>query len=268
MFKEAEGGQALATGVIRCIVQHQHAASGWELLDEELLQKDNEGAAVLLLAHAPGHCVVGPVVGGKDVVRLLYARCGHQRLPAALGSTRPQGRMQTQAGFVHKEQPEIVCACVFLSASSVSCACALARGLGGDAGRAWAAAGHSHQRTTTETVYGITSLALQVAPPPRLLHFIRQYWQIENRLHWRRDVTLGEDACTASRGQTPRVLATLNNVILALADRLGVTNLARPATYLQRPSHRGARPDSLSYLAFEKPWRMEADDCTAPGAML
>jgi predicted transposase YbfD/YdcC len=82
------------------------------------------------------------------------------------------------------------------------------------------------QRITTETVYGITSLAPQVAPPPRLLHFIRQYWQIENRLHWRRDVTLGEDACTVSRGQTPQVLASLNNVILALVDRLAVSNLA------------------------------------------
>lgn len=82
------------------------------------------------------------------------------------------------------------------------------------------------QRTTTETVYGITSLTPQVAPPPRLLHLIRQYWQIENRLHWRRDVTLGEDGCTVSRGQAPQVLATLNNVILALVDRLGVSNLA------------------------------------------
>lgn len=82
------------------------------------------------------------------------------------------------------------------------------------------------QRTTTETVYGITSLSSQVAPPQRLLHLIRQYWQIENRLHWRRDVTLGEDACTVSRGQAPQVLATLNNVILALVDRLGVSNLA------------------------------------------
>jgi predicted transposase YbfD/YdcC len=82
------------------------------------------------------------------------------------------------------------------------------------------------QRTTTETVYGITSLAPRVAPPPRLLHLIRQHWQIENRLHWRRDVTLGEDACTVSRGQTPRILATLNNVILALVDRLGISNLA------------------------------------------
>lgn len=82
------------------------------------------------------------------------------------------------------------------------------------------------QRTTTETVYGITSLSSQVAPPKRLLHLIRQYWQIENRLHWRRDVTLGEDGCTVSRGQTPQVLATLNNLILALVDRLGVANLA------------------------------------------
>lgn len=83
-----------------------------------------------------------------------------------------------------------------------------------------------HKRTTTETVYGLTSLSPKVAPPQRLIHFIRQYWQIENRLHWRRDVTLGEDGCTVSRGQTPQVLAALNNVILALVDRLGVSNLA------------------------------------------
>jgi predicted transposase YbfD/YdcC len=82
------------------------------------------------------------------------------------------------------------------------------------------------RRTTTETVYGITSLSARVAPPRHLLHFIRQYWQIENRLHWRRDVTLGEDGCTVSRGQTPQVLAMLNNVILALVDRLAIPNLA------------------------------------------
>lgn len=80
--------------------------------------------------------------------------------------------------------------------------------------------------STTETVYGLTSLQPVVAQPSRLLFFIRRYWQIENRLHWRRDVTLAEDACTVSRGQTPQVLATLNNAILALADKIGVTNLA------------------------------------------
>lgn len=94
------------------------------------------------------------------------------------------------------------------------------------------------QRTTTETVYGITSLSSQVAPPKRLLHLIRQYWQIENRLHWRRDVTLGEDGCTVSRGQTPQVLAMLNNLILALVDRLGVSNLAaQQRIFDARPEH-------------------------------
>ena len=81
-------------------------------------------------------------------------------------------------------------------------------------------------RRTTETVYGLTSLTPEVAPAPQLLYLIRRYWHIENRLHWRRDVTLREDACTVSRGQTPQVLATLNNAFLALADRLRVTNLA------------------------------------------
>ncbi len=57
-----------------------------------------------------------------------------------------------------------------------------------------------------------------MTPPTQLLYHIRRHWEIENRLHWRRDSTLGEDACTVGRGQTPQVLAALNNAILALAD--------------------------------------------------
>ena len=100
-------------------------------------------------------------------------------------------------------------------------------------------------RPTTETVYGITSLTPSVAPPTRLLHFVRSYWQIENRLHWRRDVTLGEDACTVSRGQTPQVLAALNNTILALIDRLGVKNLAAQRRIF------AARPDEVLKLLLQ-----------------
>jgi len=80
--------------------------------------------------------------------------------------------------------------------------------------------------TTTETTYGLTSLPPQVTPPSRLLRLIRNHWHIENRLHWRRDVTLGEDACRVRTGQTPKVLAALNNVVLALMDYLGVENVA------------------------------------------
>jgi predicted transposase YbfD/YdcC len=55
---------------------------------------------------------------------------------------------------------------------------------------------------------------------------IRSHWQIENVLHWRRDVTLGEDACQVSRGQTPAILAALNNLVLFLIDHTGSRNAA------------------------------------------
>lgn len=82
------------------------------------------------------------------------------------------------------------------------------------------------QRTTQEVAYGMTSLSLARLPPDDLLRLIRTHWHIENRSHWRRDVTLGEDACRVSLGQTPQVLATLNNTVLALVDHLRLPNLA------------------------------------------
>jgi predicted transposase YbfD/YdcC len=45
-----------------------------------------------------------------------------------------------------------------------------------------------------EYVYGFTSLPPKQADPFRLLELIRGQWSIENRLHYRRDVTLAEDA--------------------------------------------------------------------------
>jgi len=50
-------------------------------------------------------------------------------------------------------------------------------------------------------------------------------YTIENRLHWRRDVTLREDHCQVHKGQAPRVLAVLNTFLLALMDFLGVSNV-------------------------------------------
>ena len=93
-------------------------------------------------------------------------------------------------------------------------------------------------RTTTEVAYGLTSLPVQVAPAPRLLQLIRHHWHIENRLHWRRDVTLGEDACRVRAGQTPQVLAALNNAVLALMDFLNVDNVtAQMRAFAARPTN-------------------------------
>ena len=50
-------------------------------------------------------------------------------------------------------------------------------------------------------------------------------YTIENRLHWRRDVTLDEDHCQVRKGDAPRVLAVLNTFLLAVMDFLGVSNV-------------------------------------------
>lgn len=80
---------------------------------------------------------------------------------------------------------------------------------------------------TQETVYGFTSLTPAQAGPERLLELIREHWAIENRLHWRRDVTLREDHCQVRKGVAPRVLAILNSFLLGLLDLLGISNVAR-----------------------------------------
>ena len=50
-------------------------------------------------------------------------------------------------------------------------------------------------------------------------------YTIENRLHYRRDVTLREDDCQVRKGEAPRVLAVLNSFLLALLDFVGVSNV-------------------------------------------
>lgn len=82
-----------------------------------------------------------------------------------------------------------------------------------------------------EVRYGLSSLSLCKAPPPRMLQLVRGHWKIENGLHGRRDVTLGEDACQTRTGQVPSLLAQLNSAVLCLMDRAGVHNVARQMRY-------------------------------------
>jgi len=60
--------------------------------------------------------------------------------------------------------------------------------------------------TTEEVVYGITSLKAEEATAKRLLDLTRGHWGIENKLHYVRDVTLGEDGCRVRKGTAPQVL--------------------------------------------------------------
>lgn len=76
-----------------------------------------------------------------------------------------------------------------------------------------------------QTIYGITNLSPTHASAARLLEVVRRHWTIENRLHWRRDVTLGEDHCQVRKGAAPLVLAALNSLVLAVFDFLEVGNV-------------------------------------------
>jgi predicted transposase YbfD/YdcC len=82
-----------------------------------------------------------------------------------------------------------------------------------------------------EVVYGLSSLSMRQAPPERMLSLTRDHWAVENKLHYRRDGSLGEDACQTRTGPVPHLLAQLNSTALSLMDRLGVRNVARQMRY-------------------------------------
>ncbi len=85
----------------------------------------------------------------------------------------------------------------------------------------------SKGKSSTEVVYGWTSLDRRVCSPERLLQLIRDHWAVENRLHWRRDATLGEDRCGIRFPPVAQMLAVLNTVVLSLMDLHQVGNVAR-----------------------------------------
>lgn len=72
--------------------------------------------------------------------------------------------------------------------------------------------------TTQETVYGITSLSVAEADAGRLLALTRGHWGIENGLHYKRDVTLEEDASRVRRQAAPQVMAALRNSVVHVLE--------------------------------------------------
>jgi predicted transposase YbfD/YdcC len=71
-------------------------------------------------------------------------------------------------------------------------------------------------KLTYQVVFGVTSLTADTCPPERLMDLLRSHWHIENRLHFVRDVTFGEDDCPIHHTKRQRVLACLNNLVIGL----------------------------------------------------
>jgi predicted transposase YbfD/YdcC len=81
---------------------------------------------------------------------------------------------------------------------------------------------------TRQVRYSITSLATLAAhgDAASLLRHRRGHWSIENRLHWVRDETFGEDASQIRSGAAPQVMAALRNTVIGLLRLARADNLA------------------------------------------
>jgi predicted transposase YbfD/YdcC len=81
-------------------------------------------------------------------------------------------------------------------------------------------------QVSEEVTYGVTSLGWQEADAALVEALWRGHWGIENKVHYVRDVTFGEDASRIHVGQAPQALAALRNGLLTLLRSTGVTNIA------------------------------------------
>jgi predicted transposase YbfD/YdcC len=104
----------------------------------------------------------------------------------------------------------------------------------------------SGKRATRETVYAVTSLTAAQAQPAELARYIRGHWHVENKLHWVRDMTMGEDASRARTGGGPRMMASLRNLAISLLRLTGHTNIAKALRHIGRKPQRAIKLVSTS----------------------
>jgi len=91
-------------------------------------------------------------------------------------------------------------------------------------------------KKTVEVFYLITSAA--AADPDTLATWVRGHWQVENKLHWVRDVTYQEDKSLVRTGNAPRVMATLRSLAISLLRLDGHDNIAAANRHHARDPHR------------------------------
>jgi predicted transposase YbfD/YdcC len=78
------------------------------------------------------------------------------------------------------------------------------------------------QRVSKQITHGITSLTSTAA---EIASYVRTHWWVENKIHWVRDVLLGEDAHHAYLGSVAHTMAALRNLAIALIRLAGHTRL-------------------------------------------
>jgi hypothetical protein len=64
------------------------------------------------------------------------------------------------------------------------------------------------------------------------------HWQIENGLHWIRDVTFAEDHSQVRTGDAPQVMASIRNLVISILRLAGATNIAAALRHHARAATR------------------------------
>jgi hypothetical protein len=83
------------------------------------------------------------------------------------------------------------------------------------------------QKKTQDTVLVITNIPFSEINAADLLALHRSYWDIENKLHYRKDFVFAEDRSTIRTKHGPANMATLRNFALGVLLCNGIGNVKR-----------------------------------------
>jgi hypothetical protein len=92
-------------------------------------------------------------------------------------------------------------------------------------------------KTSSETVYGITSLTARQADAERLLTLSRGHWSIENRSHYVRDMLFDEDRHQLRKGKGPQMMACLRNFAISLLRMMNFKNITKATREFAARTH-------------------------------
>ena len=92
-------------------------------------------------------------------------------------------------------------------------------------------------KVSQAVTYALTSVAVAAATPQELEGYWRGHWTIENRVHYVRDVSMGEDSHRMHTGNAPQALAALRNTLLKLLRGVGWTNISAALRHFAGASH-------------------------------
>lgn len=87
-----------------------------------------------------------------------------------------------------------------------------------------------------ETAWSATALPEAIAGLADLAAYARGHWSVDNKIHYVRDVTFGEDHSNTHIGNAPENLATCRNLVIGTLRAVGNRNIAH-ARSLQASRH-------------------------------